>query len=203
MTNVNPNLRKAAVLLRSLDADTATVMLGQLSAEEAAKIRAAMRAVGQVATNEQADVMAELRGARPTKQYASSAGDVELALSSSFTGESYSERAAFSAVANGVATDSKRFQFLENAPTHALVPHLAREHAQTIAVVLSHLPPERAAAVLAALPQKVQADTVERLLTLGETDPECVSVLKRELESWAAQRDGLRAGHGRRRDTMT
>jgi flagellar motor switch protein FliG len=203
MTNVDPNLRKAAVLLRSLDSDTATVMLSQLSAAEAAKIRAAMRAVGQVATDEQAGVMAELRGARPTKQYASNAGDVELALSSSFTGESYGERAEVSAVTNGVATDSKRFEFLENAPTQALVLHLAREHAQTIAVVLSHLPPERAAAVLAALPQKVQAETVERLSTLGETDPECVSVLKRELESWAAQRDGLRAGHGRRRDTMT
>ena len=67
MTNVDPNLRKAAVLLRSLDTDTAAVMLGQLSAEEAATIRAAMRAVGQVETDEQADVAAELRGARPTK----------------------------------------------------------------------------------------------------------------------------------------
>jgi flagellar motor switch protein FliG len=202
MTNVDPNLRKAAVLLRSLDADTATVMLSQLSAEEAARIRMAMRAVGQVATDEQADVMAELRGARPQKQYTSDAGDVELALSTSFEGESYGERSAFSAATNGAVTDSKRFDFLENAPTHALVLHLAREHAQTIAVVLSHLPPERAAAVLAALPQKLQAETVERLSTLGETDPECVSVLKRELETWAAQRDGLRAGNGRRRDTM-
>jgi flagellar motor switch protein FliG len=202
MMNVDPNLRKAAVLLRSLDADTATVMLGRLSAEEAAKIRAAMRAVGQVESGEQADVMAELRGTRPTKQYASDAGDVELALSSSFSDETYGGRGAFSAVANGAAGDSKRFEFLENAPTHALVPHLAREHAQTIAVVLSQLPPERAAAVLAALPQKVQAETVERLSTLGETDPECVSALKRELETWAAQRDGLRAGNGRRRDTM-
>jgi flagellar motor switch protein FliG len=202
MTNVDPNLRKAAVLLRSLDADTATVMLSQLSAEEAAKIRMAMRAVGQVATDEQANVMAELRGARPQKQYASAAGDVELALSTSFSGESYGERAAFSADTNGIATGSKQFEFLENAPIHALVPHLAREHAQTIAVVLSHLPPERAAAVLAALPQRLQAETVERLSTLGETDPECVSVLKRELETWAAQRDGLRAGNGRRRDTM-
>lgn len=202
MTNVDPNLRKAAVLLRSLDADTAAVMLGQLSAAEAATIRAAMRAVGQVETDEQADVVAELRGARPTKQYASDAGDVELALSSSFTGGAYGERAAFSSVGEGIAANSKRFEFLENAPTHALVPHLAREHAQTIAVVLSHLPPERAAAVLAALPPKVQAETVERLSTLGKTDPECLSVLKRELETWAAKRDGLRAGSGPRRDTM-
>ena len=201
MTNVDPNLRKAAVLLRSLDVDTAAVMLGRLSSEEAATIRAAMRAVGQVDTGDQAEVVAELRGTRPAK-IASGAGDVELSLSSSFTGESYGERTALSSTGGGFANSSNRFEFLENAPTRALVPHLAREHAQTIAVVLSHLPPERAAAVLAALPQKVQAETVERLSTLGETDPECVSVLKRELETWAAKRDGLRNDNGRRRDTM-
>jgi flagellar motor switch protein FliG len=192
MTNVDRNLRKAAVLLRSLDVDTAAVMLGQLSADEAATIRAAMRAVGQIATDEQADVMAELRGARPAK-IASGSGDVELTLSSRYPDESSGEV---------VATSAKRFEFLETAPTDALVRHLAREHAQTIAVVLSHLPPERAAAVLAALPQKVQAETVERLSSLGETDSECVSVLKSELETWAAERNDLRAGNGRRRDTM-
>ncbi len=97
---------------------------------------------------------------------------------------------------------SKRFEFLESAPIHALAPHLAREHAQTIAVVLSHLPPPRAAAILAALPQKVQAETVERLSTLGDTDPECVSVLIRELEDWAAKRGGCARGNRHRRDTM-
>ena len=144
MTNVDPNMRKAAVLLRSLDADTAAVMLGQLSAEEAAAIRAAMRAVGQVETHEQADVMAELRGARPKKQFASHAGDVELALSSSFAADLSEDRVAEMNAANSPVATSKRFQFLESAPIHALVPHLAREHAQTVAVVLSHLAPQRA-----------------------------------------------------------
>ena len=45
------------------------------------------------------------------------AGDVELALSSSFTGEPYGERPAFSTMGDGTATGSKRFEFLENAPT--------------------------------------------------------------------------------------
>src|SRR5262249_20067574 len=105
-------------------------------------------------------------------------------------------------VAPGVGAASKRFEFLESAPIPALVMHLAREHAQTIAVVLSHLAPARAAAVLAALPPKVQAETVERLSMLGDTDPECVSVLERELAAWAAKRDGARGGDARRRDTM-
>jgi flagellar motor switch protein FliG len=200
MANVDRNLRKAAVLLRSLDAETATVMLGQLSAEEAATIRAAMRAVGQVEANEQADVMAELRGARPEKQSTFGNNGVELALSSAFANERQ-HVASHGTVENTVATN-KQFEFLESAPIHALVPHLAREHAQTIAVVLSHLAPERAAAILAALPQKAQAETVERLSTLGDTDPECVKVLMSELETWATQRRVSR-GNGKHRDTMT
>src|SRR3954462_9162468 len=106
MTNIDPNLRKAAVLLRSLDADTAAVMLGQLSAQEAATIRAAMRAVGQVATDEQADVMAELREARPAKRKKYGEADVELALSSAFADERYVERAATQGPAEGAVTTS-------------------------------------------------------------------------------------------------
>ena len=109
--------------------------------------------------------------------YTSDAGDVELALSSSFADESYDARLQHSATVEGGVTTSKRFEFLESAPIHALVPHLAREHAQTIAVVLSHLRAAASGRVLAALPQKVQAETVERLSTLGDTDPECVSVV--------------------------
>lgn len=202
MTNIDPNLRKAAVLLRSLDADTATMMLGQLTAEEASAIRAAMRVVGQVESDEQADVAAELRRERPVKAV-SRRPDVELELSSSFVGGSYdyAEKQFASDVVSGLP--SKRFEFLESAPIHALVPHLAREHAQTIAVVLSHLPPERAAAILAALPQKVQSETVERLSAIGETDAECVSVVERELAGWAAKRDVSRASDRGRRDTMS
>jgi flagellar motor switch protein FliG len=48
MMNMSANLRKAAVLLRGLDADTAAMLLGQLSAEEAAALREAMRGLGPV-----------------------------------------------------------------------------------------------------------------------------------------------------------
>ena len=61
MTTIDSNLRKAAVLLRSLDADTAAMLLAQLSPEEAAAIRAAIRALGPIDPEEQADVVAEFR----------------------------------------------------------------------------------------------------------------------------------------------
>src|SRR4051812_38012847 len=127
-TAIDANLRKAAVLLRSLDADTAAMMLGQLSTEEAARIRPAMRSLGPLDSGEQAGVLAELGGDRAPSKRAESGG-VELSLSSSFQDSSLAR------VASGDSDEgTRRFEFLENAPAEALVSFLAREHSQTIAV---------------------------------------------------------------------
>ena len=188
------------MLLRSLDADTAAIMLAQLSPEEAASIRGAIRALGPVDPDEQADVLAEFRRTRP----AAAAHAVEwrragaLVACSAATTSARGHRASKQRVRppNGSS-------FWHNASTSALVPFLAREHAQTIAVVLSHLAPARAAAVLAELPEKLQADTIERLSALGETDPESVTVLERELAAWLATRGDDRGTIARRRETVT
>jgi flagellar motor switch protein FliG len=182
MAQLTSNLRKAAVFIRSLDADTATTLLAQLSTSEARALRAAIRSIGELDPEEQADVIAEFRSAKPLATEAASEG-VELELSAAET-HSYEQPA--SVLAGSPA--GKRFEFLDQAPIEALVPYLAREHAQTIAVVLSHLLPRRAADVLSALPEKLQAETIERLAVLGETDPESVIVLESELAAWLTNR---------------
>ena len=197
MTNTASNLRKAAVLIRSLDAESAAGLLAQLSPAEAASVRQAIRALGPIDPDEQADILAEFRRVQPMAAQ-SARGGVELSLS---------KPADDAGLPPGVKQQSnggneKRFDFLENAPTSVLVSHLSREHAQTIAVVLSHLAPAHAAEVLAALPQKLQADTIERLCVLGETDSASVAVLESELATWLAKRVGGRAERGQRRDTM-
>src|SRR6185312_7560757 len=78
--NTSANIRKAAVLVRSLDADTAAMMLSQLSETEAAAVRMALRELGPLDQEEQADVAAEFRRVRPTMGE-NAAGAVELALS--------------------------------------------------------------------------------------------------------------------------
>lgn len=195
MTNTSSNLRKAAVFLRSVDADTAASLLAQLSTEEAAAIREAIRQLGPLDPEEQADVVAEFRRERPFATEPVHRG-VELAISSS--GDPH------------VSPDSstsrremgKRFEFLEVASASTLASHLAREHAQTIAVVLSHLVPDRAASVLAALPEKVQTETMQRLSNLGDTNAEVVTVLERELSDWVKRRGGESPSGRRHRDTV-
>jgi len=197
MTITSSNLRKAAVLIRSLDADSAAGLLAQLSAAETASVRHAIRTLGPIDPDDQADILAEFRRARPPANESARRG-VELSLSSQADERGW--QSATETQPNGNA--GKRFDFLENAPTTVLVAHLAREHAQTIAVVLSHLAPAHAAEVLAALPERLQAATIERLSVLGDTDSQSVAVLESELTAWAAQRVDRRAERGRRGDTM-
>jgi flagellar motor switch protein FliG len=186
MANTSVNLRKAAVLLQSLDAATAAAMMAQLSPAEAAALREAMRALGQVDAEEQADVAAEFR--RVTPLAAESAADgVKLEFTAPYKGL---EHAPPHSEQNPAAI--KRFEFLERAPVATLAPYLAREHAQTIAVVLSHLRPERAAALLAAFSGRQQADVVDRLAALGDTDPESVTVVEHELAAWLEKRSRQR-----------
>jgi flagellar motor switch protein FliG len=196
ITNPNANLRKAVVFIRSLDSETAATMLGQLTPEEAAKLRDAIRAVGAIDPEEQADVAAEFRSARPIAAESVTAG-VELEITS--------REAGLEATTDNPpsAAPGRPFHFLEDAPIDILVPYLAREHAQTIAVVLSQLPPPRAASILAALPEKVQAETVDRIAALGETDPASVIVVERELAAWLARRTTGRPGNARRNDVVS
>jgi flagellar motor switch protein FliG len=68
--------------------------------------------------------------------------------------------------------------------------------------VLSYLAPARAAQVLAALPDRLQAETVERLSVLGDTDPKSLQVLERELADWVERQRATRARITQRSGTV-
>jgi flagellar motor switch protein FliG len=75
------------------------------------------------------------------------------------------------------------FGFLREAPPARLVSLLEREHPQTIALVISHLPADRAAEILAHLPADAQIAVARRLVDLDETDPQVLREVERGLES--------------------
>ena len=161
------------------------MLLAQLSPQEAAALREAIRALGEIHPEETSDVVAEFRRMRPMAADRDAHG-VELHLTSPPAANVPFE----SKMASTHST--RRFEFLDHAPADTIVAYLSREHVQTIAVVLSHLPPNRAATVLGGLPDKTQAETLERLSMLGETDPESLVVLEHEIAAWLDKRSGAR-----------
>ena len=107
MLNPSTNLRKAAVLLRSVDAETAATLLAQLSTDEAMTLREAMRGLGALDPEEQAVVLAEFRRGKPLAGQPANRG-VELSLSSA-------DAAVEQPVSPHPTTTNKRFEFLDGA----------------------------------------------------------------------------------------
>jgi len=69
-----------------------------------------------------------------------------------------------------------------------LCDHLQGEHPQTVAVLLSHLAPKRAADILTQLPPRMQTDVVGRLIDLDEADPAVVEEIERQLDEMLSDR---------------
>ena len=74
-----------------------------------------------------------------------------------------------------------RFGFLEPLAAPTLVTFLAEEHPQTIAVVLAHLVPDRAARILGGFEEEVQREVAVRIATMDRTNPAAVDAIEASL----------------------
>lgn len=192
MTSLSPSLRKAAVLIASLEERAAEAILESMSPDEAAKVRSALMTLDEIPADEQRRVMAEFfRQQGSPALAAGSAGDVELELSADAeAGAARPEPPVLKVYApphgEDRPADAHPLAFLARVPVGALVGVLRSEHPQTAAVVIAQLSPEQAAMVLEGLPASQATDALERMAWLGDIAPEVVADLARELREQLA-----------------
>jgi flagellar motor switch protein FliG len=172
-------LRKAAILIASLDERTAESLLDQMGPEQAAKVRSAMVELDAIPTDEEQRVLAEFMQQQglPAGAKAPPAGDsdVELEISSALLDEPPSP-------AGAAQPSESPALFLESVAPDQLARVLACEQPQTIAAVIAHLTPQQSAGVLEHLPPDLATDSLERLATLGPLAPAVLADLERELQ---------------------
>ncbi len=184
MKDTRRNLRKAAMLVASLDESNAEALLAQMTPAQAEAVKRAIEILGPIDAAEQHDVIEEFFRVGPLvpgKQPSGIELDDRLPKNLSIS------RPGEGAVSAGATSDGPPFRFLYEAPAHALTPFLEREHPQTVAVVVSHLPAERAAEVLAGLSGELQIEVARRLIDLDEADPETLREVEQGLEAWLGQ----------------
>ncbi len=186
----NDGLRKAAVLVASLDTAAADAVLDQLTPEQARQVREMVVEMDDIDQGEQRRVIDEFRG--------QGAGSGEQGATSSGRGVEWMPSAPYSVLpapppAARVPGPPPPFHFLHDpeywVPREAekLVRALGSERPQTIALVLSHLSPVRAGTVLSRLPEDVQVEVIHRLVDLEETDPEILHEVEEALRSRLSQ----------------
>jgi flagellar motor switch protein FliG len=59
---------------------------------------------------------------------------------------------------------------------------IQQEHPQIIALILTHLEPDKASVIIQNLPQEIQSDVARRIATMDQTAPDIIREIERVLE---------------------
>ena len=194
---IDPGLRKAAVLIGSLERKMADSLLAQMGPERAQMVRDAIMNLGPVDPAEEEQVLVEFFRTGPAvpqetpvpvrvpssaRRRRNTDADDE-AYVRKLVERSKEIQESNEAVQNSESRESRPLGFLRETDTTEVVRILANERPQTIALVLSHLPAEQAAAVLDCFSPKNQTEIIRRLVELEETDREVLQEVETVLKS--------------------
>jgi flagellar motor switch protein FliG len=178
-------IRKAAIFVASLDRAAAEAVLETLGPQQARQVRQTIVAMDEISTEEQERILNEFAQLSPAQAESNSSG-VELAgrlaaeidmPSSFYRRESASQESAER------ETAGRPFRRLQDAESEKLARLLSGERPQTIALVLSHLPPRQAGGVLVQFPAEMQVEVMRRLVDLEETDSAILREVEKTLEA--------------------
>jgi flagellar motor switch protein FliG len=174
ITRPASGLRKAAIFLLTVGEEASAKILRQLSEADAEKVSREVASLGSVSPDAAEAVIEEASQLMIAQEYFLEGG-VEFAqrmLSNAFgpeTGKTLLER-----IAKSLGGDLATFDALQKMDPKQIARLIYNEYPQTIALIVAHLVPAQAAALLNALPAELRADVVKRVAGLDHISPEIV-----------------------------
>jgi len=176
--------QKAALIVLSLDDDSATKLVKELSQEEIEDLTIEISRLNDVPPAVVEQVMSEYYELIAEKEGNVSGGfnEAKKLLERSIGTPEASE------VMSGIATaaQGKGFQKLKSVDPQQIATALQKEHPQTIALVLSNLKAELAARILNLYPDELRADITLRMATLGKVSTAVISEIDKIIEGITA-----------------
>ncbi len=175
--------QKAAILMISLDVETAAELFKNMNKHDIEKISMEIARLEMVKSSVIDEVNQEFLNLIKAQEYVARGG-VDFA-------ETVLEKAFGPTVAKELvekirnSMKSHGFSTLKKADSSQLVNFLIKEHPQTIALILSYLSPEQTADVLAEFPEDLRADVAYRIATLGKISPNLLKDIEEVVESLA------------------
>ncbi len=177
--------QKAAILMMSLDVDTAAKVFKQLSLEEVEQIALEISNLRDLPTQIVDQVLEEFYQVMTAQAFLLEGG---LEYAQMILEKSYGyERAKEIVEKIRVLTSVRGFSVLKNADPQQLANFLSKEHPQTIALILSHLPPDQSAEVLAEFNEQLRIETVLRIAKLGKVSPQLLQEVEHVVDQIAEQ----------------
>lgn len=176
----NPGVRKSAILLLSLPPEEAAEILKRLPSEARDEVTREIASTGNVSLEERRAVLSEYYQLALANNYISEGGldYAKNLLNMALPPEEAAK--AIKQVTQQVATTP--FAFLQKAESENLLTFIQDEHPQTIALILAHLPSQKASEILVGLPSQKQIEVVKRIANMEQTNPEVIKEVERGLE---------------------
>ncbi|HXE53599.1 MAG TPA: flagellar motor switch protein FliG [Tepidisphaeraceae bacterium] len=173
-------VRKAAVLLLSLSQDEAAEILKRLPGEAVEEVSREIASMGEISLPTRANVFGEFYNLALANSYLTEGG---LEYAKALLRKSLKDDEAtriIKQVTQQVQTTP--FSFLQKAESENLLTFIQDEHPQTIALILAHLPAQKASEILVGLPAQKQIEVVKRIANMEQTSPEVIKEVERGLE---------------------
>ncbi len=174
-------IRKTAILLLSLDKPLAAEVLSQMPREQVEKVTLQIAKMGDVSREDQATVLKEFWDSAVERTPIERGG---LDFASDLLSQSLgSDNAGSILEAVKQSMSAIPFGFLKKVGAENVLTFITDEHPQTIALILSHLPQNLAAEVLAGLSADQQLDVIRRIANMEQTSPEVIHDVEKSLEA--------------------
>ena len=166
-----PDIRKAAIVLASLDVDAAVNVCRHLPEMDAEQIISVMHQLGDIEPREQEEALQQFEELieRPNGLQASAHAErlmAEVLGRQSLSDEDERRRSAL-----------KRLRSLNSAEASSIRRMLAEETPQMVAVLLSQLTPEKAAQVLKQWPPEARSDLALRVAKMERLAPGAIEAI--------------------------
>ena len=174
------DLRKAAVLLMSLPEDQAVQLMSKLLPKQVEQVSIEIAKLGRLTGDEQEAVIHEFADANPNSLGIAGGG---LDVARSLVEKALGSKASPTLDVVRQSIEAMPFGFLKKVDPQNLLTFIIDEHPQTIALVLSHLPPAYGAEIVKGLPAERQLAVIRRIAHMGQTNPEVIHEVERGLES--------------------
>ncbi len=172
--------QKAAIVLLALDQDAAAKLMKALPAEFVEDLSREIVALDRVTSSVRQEVVREFYKLIQDRQFSKMGGlpwARSLLLKSLPPDEA---RRIIETIEHQV--HKQPFSFLQKTEKENLLMFLQEEHPQTIALVLSHVPPGMASEIMVGLDTDRQIDVVSRVANMDQTSPDVIKEVEHGLE---------------------
>ena len=175
-------VQKAAILFITLGPEVSSGILKKLPEAEIQKITYEIANITSVTSEQREGILNEFLQINKAREYIIEGGmDYARELLSKALGP---HRANEILEKVSEATQQYRpFSIARKADAHQLLNVVTYEHPQTIALILCYLQPEKAAQVMAELPEETQSEVAYRIATMSTTSPMVIKEIEKVLES--------------------